>query len=125
MERKNRGRKSSRKIVVVQKQRFEIVKGGEVRDRAGEGIVVKTEDAELVEARERFGGKCAAEAGAREDEADDTALGALDAAPLAVVEALVESVEKSVVQVGFGFEGEEGDGVGREEIGWRRGRDGS
>lgn len=101
MEKQNRRRKSSGKSVVVQEQRFEVVEGGEVRDGAGEGVIVKTEDAELVEAGERFGGKIAAEAGAREDDADDTALGALDAAPLAVVEALVESVEEAVVEVGF------------------------
>ncbi|KAE8715673.1 Beta-galactosidase 5 [Hibiscus syriacus] len=52
---------------------------------------------------------------------DDTALGTFDAAPLAVVEALVECVKQLVVEVGLGFEGEDGNGVGGEQqVGLRR-----
>ena len=50
-----------------------------------------------------------------EDEANDSALGAFDALPLAIVVALVEGVEELVVEVGFGFEREYRNGVGREE----------
>lgn len=73
---------------------------------------MEAEDAELVETSEGVGGEGAAEAEGVEDEADDAALGAFDALPLAVVEGLVEGVEEAVVEVGVGFEGEEGDGVG-------------
>ncbi|KAK3416386.1 hypothetical protein EUGRSUZ_H02097 [Eucalyptus grandis] len=93
----------------------EVGEGGKVGEGAGEGVVVEGEDAELVEAGEGGGGEGAAEAGGGEGEADDAALGALHAPPLAEVEALVEGEEEAVVEVGAGLEGEEGDGVGGEE----------
>ena len=107
--------------VAVEEEGLEVLERGEVGDGAGEGVVVEAEDAELVEAGEGVGREGATEGEGLEDEADDAALGALDALPLAVVEALVEGVEELVVEVGLGFEGQEGDGVGgwEEEV-WRR-----
>lgn len=90
-----------------------------VRERAEEGVVAEDEDAELVEGGEGVRGESAAEGVVREGEADDAALLAFDALPLAVVEVFVESEEEFVVEVSFGFEGEKGGCVVRGEEGRR------
>lgn len=102
-------------VVVAEEEGLEVGESGEVREGTREGVILKAEDAELVEAREGAGGEGAAEAGALEDEADNAALGALDAPPLAEVEALGEGVEQGVVEVGGGLEGKEGGGVIEED----------
>lgn len=102
-------------VVVAEEEGLEVGESGEVREGTREGVILKAEDAELVEAREGAGGEGAAEAGALEDEADNAALGALDAPPLAEVEALGEGVEQGVVEVSGGLEGKEGGGVVEED----------
>lgn len=99
---------------MVQKESLEIDERGEIRKRAEERVVLEAEDSELVEAAEGGSGDGAAEAEALNGEAHDAALSALDAAPLAEVEALVGRVEELVVQVSIGLEGEQRDAIGRE-----------
>lgn len=112
---------------MVDEERAEVGEAGEVGGEvAGEGVVAEEEDAELVEAGEGGGREGAAEGEAAEGEADDAGLLALDASPLAVVEGLVQGEVEVVVEVGFGLEGEEGDGVvcrfkGRRWLGVARG----
>lgn len=104
MEEENGRRERTGEIVVVEDEGFEVEELGEVGERSGERVVSETQDSELVEAREGVRGEGSSEAGAAEDEPDDAVLDALDALPLAVVEAVGGGIEEGVVQVGFGLE---------------------
>lgn len=112
MKKQDGRREGSREMVAAEKQGLKVVKRGQVGDGTGEGVVMETENTELVETGEGVGGKSAKEAEIGEEKADDAALNAIDASPLTVVETLVENVKKLVMEVGFGFEGEDGNGVG-------------
>lgn len=116
VEREEGRREGGGEVVVVDNERAEVGERVEVvRERAEEGVVAEDEDAELVEGGEGVRGESAAEGVVREGEADDAALLAFDALPLAVVEVFVESEEEFAVEVSFGFEGEEGGCVVRGE----------
>lgn len=106
MEGEDRRRESSVELVPAEEERLEVDERGEIGNRAEEGVVFEAQDSELVEAAESGGREVAAEADAGENEADDAALRAFDAAPLAVVVTLREGVEEFVVEIGGGFERE-------------------
>lgn len=99
---------------MVKEDGFEIDERGEIGEGAEEGVVFETQHSELVEAAEGGGGDCAPEAEALNDVANNTALGAFDASPLAVVEAFVCCVEELVIQVCLGLECQQCDSVGRK-----------
>lgn len=101
---------------MAQKERFQVNERREVGNRTGERVILQAKDSELVEAGESVRRECATKRETLEDEADDAALGALDALPLAVVEALIDEIEKLVVQVGLGLERKKRNGIGWEEV---------
>lgn len=106
MEGEDRRRESSVELVPAEEERFEVDERGEVGNGAEEGVVLEAQDSELVETAESRRGEVAAKADAGEDEANDAALRAFDASPLAVVVTLGEGVQELVVEIGGGFERE-------------------
>ena len=95
----------------MEEEALEVFEAGEVRYGSGEGVVVQTENAELVEVGERAGSEDAAEIQVLDDEADRSVSGALDPFPLAETAEAgggVGEVE-AAVDIGFRFECEEGE----------------
>lgn len=106
MKGRNRRRERSVELVPAEEERLEVNESGEIGDGAEEGVVLEAQDSELVEAAKSGGGEVATEADAGENKANDAALCAFDAAPLAVVVTLCEGIQELVVEIGGGFERE-------------------
>lgn len=107
MKQKKRGRQRTGEEIVVEKKSLEVEERREIGNGTGEGVIAEAEDSKLVEASEGVGSEDATKARALKEEPNDSALRALDALPLTVIEALVKSVEEPVVEVGFGLEREQ------------------
>lgn len=106
MKGENRRRERSVELVPAEEERLQVNEGGEIRNRAKEGVVLETQNSELVETAESRGGEVATESDAGENKANDAPLCAFDAAPLAVVVTLGEGIQELVVEIGGGFERE-------------------
>lgn len=95
----------------MKKESFEVNELSELRNRTGERVVRQTQDSELVKIGQCVWRESAAEFERVEDQANDSASSAFDAAPLAVIDGVTESVVEFVVCVGCGFESEKSVGV--------------
>lgn len=125
MEVDDRQREAAAEAVVAEEKSSEVKQRGEVRDGAGEGVVLQAKDAELVEAVEGPGGEETSDAGVNEDDADDAAGGgAGDSRPAAVVGGVIGrgwKEGKAVTRVGRGLEREESGAVGGSAGGGQEG----
>lgn len=76
---------------------------------------MQAEDPKLVELRHCIWSQCPSETKRLKNQSNNTTLYTLHALPLTVIKALIESVKKLVVQIGFGLEGKKRNGVGGQQ----------
>ena len=64
MKGENRRRERSVELVPAEEERLQVNEGGEIRNRAKEGVVLETQNSELVETAESRGGEVATDSDA-------------------------------------------------------------
>lgn len=116
----NRRREIPRKGVVVQKQRLEVDECGQVRNGSGERVIMEAQNSELIKTSQGVGSEVASETKPLSVETHNPALHTLHAPPLTVVKALIQRVQKLVIQVRLGLERQKRNGVAWQQRAHRR-----